>query len=287
MTATDSLASLLATAVRHHQAGELDAAAALYRELLARDAGLADAWHLLGLIAHARADLAAAEACIRRALAVRPEEALFHYNLANVLRDAGRADAAIVGYRAALATRPDDPDTLLNLAGLQAAQGDPAGAADTLVTLVTRVADYRPGWVNLGHVYRRLGARPEAAAAYRRALALDAADPGAHLGLGVMAQEAADPDQALAHYQAALAAAPGQAGVWNNLGTLYQELGERERARGCATGAGAGRLAGVQRRDHGRHGVPAAIHRALCACPGLPRGPAGALRIHAVAAGGH
>ena len=52
---------------------------------------------------------------------------------------------------------------LLHSAGLQAAQGDPAGAADTLATLVTRVADYRPGRVNLGHVYRRLGARPEAA----------------------------------------------------------------------------------------------------------------------------
>ena len=63
-----------------------------------------------------------------QALALRPDEAVFHYNLANVLRDAGQLDAAIASYRAALALRPQfDADTLLNLGNALVAHGEPGG----------------------------------------------------------------------------------------------------------------------------------------------------------------
>ena len=39
-------------AVRHHQAGHLQQAEQLYRQILAQQPGHADALHMLGLIAH-------------------------------------------------------------------------------------------------------------------------------------------------------------------------------------------------------------------------------------------
>ncbi len=40
------------TALAHHQAGQLREAEALYRQILAAQPQHADAWHLLGLVAH-------------------------------------------------------------------------------------------------------------------------------------------------------------------------------------------------------------------------------------------
>ena len=42
----------LTTAIRHHQAGRLQAAEQIYRQILAVGPGQAEALHLLGLISH-------------------------------------------------------------------------------------------------------------------------------------------------------------------------------------------------------------------------------------------
>ena len=95
MTQQSTIADLLAAAVCQHEAGDLAAAEVLYRQVLVREPEHPDALHLLGLIAQAAGDLTSAAAGIRHALALRPGEAVFHYNLANVLRDAGQLDDAI------------------------------------------------------------------------------------------------------------------------------------------------------------------------------------------------
>jgi len=84
---------LLAPAVHQHEARELAAAEVcrgLYRRVIESDPAHPDALHLLGLIAQATGDFTRAAAGIRKVLALCPDEAVFHYNLANVLRDAGQ-----------------------------------------------------------------------------------------------------------------------------------------------------------------------------------------------------
>ena len=46
----------LQQAFKHHEAGELEQAEALYREIIRVDPGHADALHLLGVAAHQKAD---------------------------------------------------------------------------------------------------------------------------------------------------------------------------------------------------------------------------------------
>jgi predicted TPR repeat methyltransferase len=237
MTQQFTIADLLAAAVRQHEAGELAAAEALYRDVLARDPEHPDALHLLGLIAHAAGNFAAAVTGIRRALALRPGEAVFHYNLANVLRDAGQLDDAIASYRAALAlhnvNRVIDADTLLNLGNALAAHGEPGAAADSYRMLLRHAPQHLEAQVNLAQVLCALGDVAGARAAYQAVVAFDVGNVAAHLGLGALCQEAGDFDAAYRHYQAALQTDPGCAAAWNNLGTWHQERGERPAAADC------------------------------------------------------
>jgi predicted TPR repeat methyltransferase len=261
MTQESDIADLLAAAVHQHEGGDLVAAEALYRQVLARAPEHPDALHLLGLIAQAAGDVLEAgpqkincylraAASIRRALALRPDEAVFHYNLANVLCSAGQLDAAITSYRAALARRPQDPDTLLNLGNALAAHGEPDAAADCYRLLLRDVptameggsvgnagAVFRPqhlaAQVNLAQVLRVLGDAAGARAAYQAVAALDAGNLDAQLGLGVLEQEAGNFAAAYQHYQATLQIDPEYAPAWNNLGTWYQERGERTTAADC------------------------------------------------------
>jgi predicted Zn-dependent protease len=95
MAQESSITDLLTAAVQQHEAGELVTAENLYHQVLKRDPAHPDALHLLGLIAHATGNFMSAIESIRKALVLRPEEAVFHYNLANVLRDAGQIDAGL------------------------------------------------------------------------------------------------------------------------------------------------------------------------------------------------
>jgi predicted TPR repeat methyltransferase len=244
MTQESSIADLLAAAVRLHTDGDLVAAEALYRQVLVREPEHPDALHLLGLIAQAAGDLMEAglhknnqyiraAASIRRALALRPGEAVFHYNLANVLYQAGQVEEAIASYRAALALRPDDPDTLLNLGNALVAHGEPAAAADSYRSLLQHAPQHLAAQVNLAQALHTLGDVAGARAAYQAALALDAGNTDAQLGLGVLCQEAGDFETALQYYQAVLQTDPDCAPAWNNLGTWHQERGERTAAAEC------------------------------------------------------
>lgn len=233
MTQQPTLAEILASAVSQHEAGELAAAELLYRRVLERDPAHPDALHLLGLIAQAAGDFTNAAAGIRKALALRPDEAVFHYNLANVLRDAGQIDDAIASYRAALALRPQDPDTLLNLGNMLAVNGEPAAAADSYRMVLRHVPQHLEAHINLGQVLSALGDVSGARAAYQAAVLLDAGSVEAHLGLGALCQEEGDFRAAYGHYQTALKTNPGRADIWNNLGTWHQEHGERSAAADC------------------------------------------------------
>jgi len=102
---------LLAQAVALHRQGRLDAAEALYREIIRRDPAHADALHLAGVIAlqtH-RGDLGIA--LIRQAIASNPDIAEAHANLANGLREQHRYDEALAGFDRAIALRPGSAET--------------------------------------------------------------------------------------------------------------------------------------------------------------------------------
>lgn len=114
-------------------------------------------------------DRTAAEAALRAALALDPDAAALHANLAFVLAAGGDVDAAETHYRRAIALAPHEAQTYLNLGAMLTAQHR---AADALA-----VYDAAPAssalLSNRGMALVCLACEDEAEACYRRALALD------------------------------------------------------------------------------------------------------------------
>lgn len=102
-------------AVEAHRRGDLTIAEAGYRALLARGAN-ATASNNLGVILKDRGDFSEAEAAIRAAIEISPENAGYHYNLGKVLFQSRRPTLAVAAFREAQKLAPDLPDLRAALA---------------------------------------------------------------------------------------------------------------------------------------------------------------------------
>jgi predicted O-linked N-acetylglucosamine transferase (SPINDLY family) len=192
-------AASLKAALELHRADRLDEAAAIYRARLADNANDADAAHLLGLVHFRRNDFAAAIGLIGAAIEREPDNPVFHGNLGNVLKDAGRSEEAITAYRNALALDPT----------------------------------YAEIHNNLGYVLQTTGKLDEAIGHYRRAIALKPTNHRAHYNLGNALFLAEKPDEALPVLREATRLEPQFAPAWDHLGTVLQRLGRASEAEAC------------------------------------------------------
>jgi tetratricopeptide (TPR) repeat protein len=121
--------AILGEAMRHHQAGRLADADALYGQVLRLDPANAYAKQYLGVLAMQRGDARQGEALIREALAGCSEIPDFHNNLGLCLRMQDRLDEAVDAYRKAIALNPNYPEAYSNLGLDLLALGQPATAA--------------------------------------------------------------------------------------------------------------------------------------------------------------
>ena len=193
-----TLSNTLHQALAHHQAGELDAAKRLYQQILRMDPSHADALHLIGVTAQQADRPQMAIDYIRRAIAVRPDAAEYHNNLAAALRADGRLQDAAECWRQALVINP-----------------------------LLGEAHY-----NLGITCRELGDDETAIVCYRNALSVDSRNAEAHNNLGVILKEQSRLDEARECYESALRICPDHAAAHNNLGIVLMERRELDAALG-------------------------------------------------------
>ncbi len=223
----------LAIAIEHHRVGRLRESETIYRQILAADPNHHDAWHLLGLIACQVGKYQAGVECIQRALTLRPDWALAHFNLGNAWKDQGKLDLAIACYQRALQLKPDYAEVHNNLGLAWRDHGD----LDKAVACYQRTLRLRPGFAlaynNLGNALTLQGKPDEAAACYQRALQLEPAYAEAHNNLGNVFKSQGKLDEAVACYQRALESKPGFAEVHNNLGNVFMDQGKPDEAAAC------------------------------------------------------
>ena len=204
-------------AVRHHQAGRLSEAEALYRQILAVQPHHAEALHHLGIIAAqvGRHDLAVE--WIRQALIFNPNNPDALSNLGAALADQGRLDEAVAADRRALQLQPDHPEAHSNLgvALTKSGQLDEAVAAHHRALALQ--PDFPEAWNNLGIALAGQGQLDEAMAAHRRALVLQPDYPDAHLNLGNALKGQGEMDAAVAAYRQALELKPEHSSAHSNL----------------------------------------------------------------------
>ncbi len=164
---------MMALAAEHQQAGRLQDAEQLCRQVLQKNPRHVDALRLLGLIAAASGDLDDAEHLLRQALASAPDHTPALFELGRVLKELERPEDAIVVYRELLTLLPDNPKAHFRLAGVLA----PAALNDEAAAAYRRCLALAPkhagAWLGLGHMLKTLGDQQEGIAAYQRCLVLE------------------------------------------------------------------------------------------------------------------
>ncbi|MGB7542817.1 MAG: tetratricopeptide repeat protein [Burkholderiales bacterium] len=226
-TSHEGLQPLLAKASAKLQGGQLQEAETLYRQVLERDPGHADATHFLGiclvqsgrkdeglpllslslrlapervmyrhnygLMLAAAGELVAAEKTLAEAIALEPGNATSHGYLGMVRQQLGRLDDALAAYRAGIERRPDDPI----IAG------------------------------NLGYCLLEKGEIESALVWIRRSLAREPRNPVVVNNLGSALRAAGDVRAAIESYRKAVELDPRYATAWHNLGTALREVSDR------------------------------------------------------------
>lgn len=263
-----TLQEALTAALDHQEAGRFDKADILYRRILGASPGHPHALHLWGILAALTGRPEEAAGRIGQAIAVAPDIADFHVNLARVQAALNRPDRAVRHYAHAAALRPEEAETRFQLAALLQDLGQAARARNGFRTVLVLEPAHPGALLRLAATERGLG---RAVAAARIDLALAPGDPvlwnelanrlkGGKRRAEALAQsvtgygrglvllpgnpvllnnradswlrldrlEAAEEDA-----RAAVAAAPGFAAGWNTLGSALMAQGRAGEAAGA------------------------------------------------------
>lgn len=200
----------------------------LYRAVLERIPGHAEAHNNLGHLLEALNRPAEAVQHYSSAIAVKPDfpEALL--NLGNALQTLGRHDEAISRYASALRIKPDFPEALLNIGNaLQSLERNAEAVTQYDKALALR-PDFAEGHYHLACALEKVDRRTDAVAHYERAIALKPDYPQPHNNLGNILRGQNRYAEAIGHFQQACAIKPdfGQA-QWNE-GAARLTIGDFE-----------------------------------------------------------
>jgi tetratricopeptide (TPR) repeat protein len=221
----------LSSALALHQAGNLPAAAQQYQQILQRQADNADALHLLGVLRHQQGDHARAVELIGKAVALRPNVAAWHANLAEGYRALGQLERAVGCCRMALRLWPEFPEALCNLGLALQGQGKHAEAVEYFRRALALAPEFAAAHSNLGNALRELGQVDEALEHFRRAVAIAPDYAPARTNLGQMLVDRGKAEEALPHCQEAVRLQPDLAAVHHNLGNAFRGLERFAEAR--------------------------------------------------------
>lgn len=226
--------ALFERAVRAHLAGDLAAAEAEYRRLLATTPNHAEALNNLGAILASAGRRDEAGDLLRRAIEQDPRygEALNNLGLLSI--EIGQLAAAFDYFSRATEVDPRKADWLNNLgnAAVELQQFD-AGLAAYDGAIAASPADARY-WNNRGLALRALRRPADAIASFERALAIDPRHVNALGNKAIVHLDEKDFAPAIAAYEQAVAIEPNNAALVANFATVYETMCDHDRMRDLA-----------------------------------------------------
>lgn len=176
MADNSRIEDILQRGIEFHRKNQFLEAEACYKEVLGIDPKNADAIHLLGLLADSIGDKELAVDLIGIAISLQSGSAIFHNNLANILKGLDRHEEAIAHYLEALKIDPGYLEASFNLANLYRDLGRPEDAINLYQQATTIAPDFANAWINQAEVQHKLGKFEEAIKCYRECLALKPED---------------------------------------------------------------------------------------------------------------
>jgi predicted O-linked N-acetylglucosamine transferase (SPINDLY family) len=213
-------------ALQYHQAGRLQEAEQIYRQILAQQPNHGDALHHLGIIAHQVGRIDIAVDLIRRAIALNPNWPEAQNNLGNVLKDGGQLDQAIAAYRQAIGGNPNLAEAHYNLGNVLRDSEQPDAAIAAYRRAIALKFNYAEAHCNLGNALRDGGQLDTAIAAYRQAITLRPEYGEALSNLGNALRDAGQFDEAVATHKKVIALRPKYAEPHYNLGNVLRANGQ-------------------------------------------------------------
>lgn len=213
-----------------HQAGRLDEAETIYREVLAGDPHDADALHLLGLIAQQTGHNEAAVELIGRAIQVRPQYAVAYNNLGNALKALERADEAMDAHRIAASLDPAFAEAHANLGMAFQVRGQFQESVASYRTALGLKTEFPQAWFGIGLTFQQHGRLQEAITCYDQAIAQQPGYAEAHNNRGAALWHSGLLPQAVQAYREAIRLKPDHADAHHNLGLALMDMREPAQA---------------------------------------------------------
>lgn len=198
----------LERAIRLHNEGKLDAAEALYGEVLQDNPGQQTALHLSGLIAHQRGRYREAVGLITRAIEGGAATAAIHTNIGVAYRALGEFDIAAWHIAWAISLDPESADAHFNYGLVLCDQGKAQQAAPHFETVLQLRPDSAAANFHLGRIRLEEDKPALAAERLRAALRLQPEYAEAHYLLARALLAQGDTRAALRHLEAALQQRP-------------------------------------------------------------------------------
>lgn len=165
-------------AIALHDAGRVDDAIAIYKDVLAKDPENIAAWYELALSLQAKGDHAQCrEIASRYADREGPLQHAFLTTLGSCLDIGGDHEQAIATFRKGLAIAPEDPMLLYNLGVTLWGQQRYEEARELLKKQLTIAPNHASGHYALGQIFERENFRAAAILSYLRYLALEPQSP--------------------------------------------------------------------------------------------------------------
>lgn len=228
--ATMNTNQILMRAMSLHQAGQLQHAEVLYRQILQFNPVHADAMHLLGLLTASSGNLDGAVNLIESAIRVSPSHAPFHLNLGNLYHELRDYDAALACFDRALKLDQKLSDAYYNRGNTQQTMGryeEAIASYDLAIRCKSDCADY---YYNRANVLQILNKFQDAVVGYDKALSVQSNHVGALFNQGNALQSLKKFDLAVASYVKAIQLKPGCADFYNNLGNALRGLNRLDEA---------------------------------------------------------
>ncbi len=223
---TESIQSALDAGIRCHDAGNLQQAEQIYRQVLAADPRHAKATYLMGLLALQVGKYELAVRVLSHAIRLDGAQPTFHSKLGDAYRGLEKLPEAVACYRQALRMNGNYAEAYNNLGAALQAQGDLPAAVDCYRRAIQLNGDYADPHHNLGCALQQQGEREASAAEFAEAARIRPDFFEAKLALASMLLAQGKSDEAEVRFEELARQRPDSAQLHLARGAGYQEAGD-------------------------------------------------------------
>ena len=227
---SESIQSVLDAGVRCHDAGNLQQAEQLYRQVLAADPQHAKATYLLGLMALQVGKYELAVRILSTAIRLDGAQPTFHCKLGDAYRGLARLPEAEASYRQSLRMNGNNPEAHNNLGTVLQAQGNLPAALECYRRAIQLNGAYAEPHHNLGCALQQQGELAASAAEFAEAARIRPGFFEAELALASMWLAQGKSDEALARFEELARQHPDSAQLHCARGAGYQAAGDYKSA---------------------------------------------------------